>query len=191
MNLRNMLIVMILITLTAAGILVWKVWHDFPEEIDISHVVDEIPPTEVKLPEVCGTIPPVEEVKVLEKKVVKPVSEDDLYILSHILNGECGSDTCPDEMQIATGSVFLNRIASSYFPDDAKSVAFQSGQYSCTRKGGGYWKEPTQRTIDNARWLLENGSQLPGNVLFQSQYPQSDGIYKQIGNQYYCYKEVK
>lgn len=192
MNLKKMLIIMILITLTAAGILIWKVKHDFPEEIEISLVVEEIPPTEVKLPEVCGTMPPANVIKTVEKKVTKHVvSNDELYILSHIMGGECGSDTCPDEMQIATGSVFLNRIASPYFPNDAEAVAFQKNQYSCTRKGGGYWKEPTQRTIDNARWLLENGSQLPENVLFQSQFKQADGVYKKVGNQYYCYKEVK
>ena len=181
---------MILITIAAAGILIWKIKHELPEEVDISLEVEEIPPIEVKLPEICGTIPPTEEIKTLEKKITQcVVNDDDLYILSHIMGGECGSDTCPDEMQIATGSVFLNRIASDYFPNDAKSVAFQANQYSCTRKGGGYWKEPTQRTVENARWLLENGSQLPANVLFQSQFKQADGVYKQIGNQYYCYKK--
>ena len=116
------------------------------------------------------------------------VNPDDLEILARIIYGECGSDYLPDEMQIATGSVFLNRVSSSVFPNTFKEVAFQDGQYSCTNQGSGYWLEPNQRAYDNARFLLINGSQLPENVIFQSQFKQGDGVYKKIGNQYYCYK---
>lgn len=116
------------------------------------------------------------------------VNPDDLEILARIIYGECGSDYLPDEMQIATGSVFLNRVNGDIFPNTFKEVAFQDGQYSCTNQGSGYWLEPNQRAYDNARFLLINGSQLPENVIFQAQFKQGDGVYKKIGNQYYCYK---
>lgn len=183
MNIKRVLIICIVITIIMAIILTVKVKALEAEFEEIS-VPKEPIETEVLLSEVNGTEPPEEEVQVLTKKV----DEEDLYILSHILHGECGSDTCPTEMQIATGSVFLNRIASPYFPNDAKSVAFQPNQYSCTREGGGYYGNPTERTIENAKWLLENGSQLPENVVFQSQGKQGSGVYKKVGNQYYCYK---
>ena len=188
MNPRRMLLIMILIVVVAAAILIIKL-NDYKEEEDLLASITEPLPEEVFLPIINGTAAPVDEVKVLVKEEKITVDPDELYMLSHILHGECGSDTCPDEMQIATGSVLLNRIKSDYFPDTMKECIFQKNQYSCTRKGGGYWQEPTERTIANAKWLLENGSQLPEKVLFQSQFKQADGVYKQIGNQYYCYKE--
>ena len=178
MNLKHIFIAFVLIVIIGAGILIWKVKH-IPDELVVVNV-EPIPVT-VQIEAIMGTEPPADEVKTM-------INEESLFILSHIMGGECGADWCSDEMQIATGSVFLNRIESEYFPDDAKSVAFQSGQYACTKNGGGYWKEPTQRTVDNARYLLEHGSQLPDNVLFQSQFKQGDGVYKQVGNQFYCYK---
>ena len=183
MNIRRVCIICILIVVVMAIILTVKVMA-LEEEIEEITVSKEPIETKVLLSEVNGTEPPEEEVHVLTKRV----DEEDLYILSHILHGECGGNYCPDEMQICTGSVFLNRIASPYFPNDAKSVAFQPGQYSCTREGGGYYGNPTERTIENAKWLLENGSQLPENVVFQSQGKQGSGVYKKVGNQYYCYK---
>lgn len=185
MNLKRMLILMILIVVTAATILIAKILDYKEEEMFFDLAVEPIV-NEVDLPEVCGTTSPTEEVKVIQKKAT--YTDDELYMLSHLLNGECGSDTCPDEMQLCTGSVLLNRIKSGKFPDTMEECIFQKNQYSCTRKGGGYWEEPTQRTINNAKWLLENGSQLPDNVVFQSQYRQGDGVYKQVGNQYYCFK---
>lgn len=172
----------------AMAFLIYSIEHMAePEEI----VLPEVEPIEykVELPVQIGSGREPDEVKVLEKAV--SVDPDELYMLSHLLHGECGSDSCPDEMQIATGSVLLNRIESEYFPNTMKECIFQAHQYSCTRDCGGYWQEPAERTIENARWLLENGSQLPSNVIFQSQYKQGDGVYQKIGNQYYCYKEDK
>lgn len=128
-----------------------------------------------------------EHTEVLE--IGKLLDESKVYMLAHLIYGEAGSDWCSDEMQRCTGSVVLNRIASDRFPNDMEEVIFQRGQYSCTNKGSGYWLEPNQRAFDNARWLLGNGSQLPENVLFQSQFKQGDGVFKKVGNQYYCYIE--
>ena len=188
MSIRRMVLTMIIVIIVAGLILILKIL-DYKEEEDLLASITEPLPEEVLLPVILGSTGPIDEVKVLMKKVEPVVDPEELDMLAHLLHGECGSDTCPDEMQIATGSVLLNRIKSDYFPDTMKECIFQKNQYSCTRKGGGYWQEPTERTVENAKWLLENGSQLPGTVVFQSQYRQGDGVYKQIGNQYYCYKE--
>ena len=169
MNLRNMLIVMILITLTAAGILVWKVWHDFPEEIDISHVVEEIPPTEVKLPEVCGTIPPVEEVKVLEK-IEKDFTQDDVILLAIIGDLEAGSNWCTDETQQDVMSVVLNRKNDPEYPDTIEGVIYQKGQYSTAKRVKGH--TPTERALRNAEKVLTEGSTLPEGTIFQANFKQ-------------------
>ena len=92
-------------------------------------------------------------------------TEEDLYVLAHVICGE--AQNCPDDEQRYIGSVVLNRRNSGRYPGTIKGVVFQPGQYSCTRDGN-YYRTPTEANWANARWLLENGSVLPGNVVFQS-----------------------
>ena len=46
---------------------------------------------------------------------------------------------------------------------------------------------PNQRAYDNARYVLENGTTIPENVVWQSQSVQGNGIYKNIQGHYFCY----
>lgn len=112
------------------------------------------------------------------------IDEKSLEILSRIIHGESGSNWCSDTMQLYVGSVFLNRVASEHFPNTFEEVAFQEGQYSCTNKGSGYWQEPTERDIANARFLLENGSQLEADYLWQSNFKHGTDII-QVQNMYF------
>ena len=66
----------------------------------------------------------------------------------------------------------------------------EEGQYGA--EYGNLDVTPDARTIENARWLLENGSVLPGNVVYQDNNIQGDGIYYTyedpiIGPTYFCY----
>lgn len=111
-------------------------------------------------------------------------TEEDLYVMAHVLAGECQS--CPDQEQLYVGSVVLNRKNHPSFPNTIKGVVFQKGQYSCTRDGN-YYREPTERNWANARTLLENGSVLPANVIWQSGGRQGKGVYVKTRWHYYCY----
>ena len=111
-------------------------------------------------------------------------TEEDLYVLAHMICGE--AQNCPDDEQRYIGSVVLNRRNSGRYPGTIKGVVFQPGQYSCTRDGN-YYRTPTEANWANARWLLENGSVLPGNVVFQSGGRQGKGVYLRTGYHYYCY----
>ena len=116
-------------------------------------------------------------------------SQKDLEILSRIICGEAQSYS--DELQLAVGSVFLNRVKDSRFPNTFEEVAFQKRQYACT-KDGNYYRQPTEKNIANAKDLLENGSILPENVVFQAEFKQGKGVYKtiKIGKRrkmYFCY----
>lgn len=116
---------------------------------------------------------------------VRPYTDEDLYILAHVICGEAQGYS--DEEQRYVGSVVLNRVNyPGRFPDTIKGVVFQRGQYSCTRDGN-YYREPTKANWDNARWLLENGSILPGNVIYQSGGKQGSGVYLRTKEHYYCY----
>lgn len=104
----------------------------------------------------------------VETETEKPYTEEDLYVLSHIISAEAGN--CQREMMIGVGSVVLNRVASDDFPDTIYEVVFQrypSLQYGPIEDGS-YYKDPTPEAVDVAEYLLEEGSQYPAGVIYQS-----------------------
>lgn len=115
---------------------------------------------------------------------VKTYTEEELYIMAHLLAGECQG--YPDDEQKRVGSVALNRVNHDRYPDTLKEVVFQPGQYACTWDGN-YYKEPTERNWENAEWLLENGSIFPDHVIFQAGFKQGKGVYYKSDWHYFCY----
>ena len=127
----------------------------------------------------------------METETEKPYSDDDLYCLAHIINAEAGDDNCTHEHRVAVGSVVLNRVAADDFPDTVRDVVFDPGQYSPTWNGS-FEKEPSQDSWDTAEFLLENGSQIPEDCIWQAEFKQGSGEwnhYKTIyGITYICYR---
>ena len=115
---------------------------------------------------------------------IKSYTEDELYVMAHVLAGEAQS--CNDNEQRYVGSVVLNRVAHPEFPNTIRGVVFQSGQYACTYDGN-FYREPTASNWANAKWLLENGSVFPANVIWQSGGRQGKGVYLKTAYHYYCY----
>lgn len=128
-----------------------------------------------------------EEVMAVAAAAPTTDTSSDLYLLAHLIEGEAGAYWCSDTLQLYVGSVVLNRVASGYFPNSIEGVIWDDGQYSCIWDGN-FYREPSQRCWDHAQYLLDNGSMLPSNVIFQSQFPQGDGTYVIEGNMYFCYK---
>ena len=81
----------------------------------------------------------------------------------------------------------MNRVKSDKFPNTIFEVIVQSGQYAFVNDEI-IWGEPDERTIKNAEYVYWNGSQIPENVLFQAEFIQGSGVWKQIDNQYFCYE---
>lgn len=115
---------------------------------------------------------------------VKSYTDEDLYVLSHVMMGESGGES--DKCQLYVGSVVLNRVKSSGFPDTIKDVVFQPKQYVCTWDGN-YNKTPTDRVTNNAIYLLENGSVLPDNVIWQYDRKRPNRVYDIVDGEYFCY----
>ena len=116
-------------------------------------------------------------------------TEEDYEYLLMVIVGE--AQNCSREHQLYVGSVVLNRLHNDkYFlyATCVKDIALAKGQYSCFSDGNAY-REPTDLNKEVARELIENGSKLPVNVIFQSQFRQGDGVYIQLGNTYFCYKD--
>lgn len=122
--------------------------------------------------------------KVVYGEEAREYTDDEVYMLSHLICGE--SEGCGWDMKISVGSVVLNRIEDERFPDTMAEVIFQEGQYSCTWDGN-YYREPSKETIEAAIYLLENGPAIDESVVWQAEFPQGNGVYDTIGNQYFCY----
>ena len=111
-------------------------------------------------------------------------TEKDLYILAHVICGEAQGYS--GEEQRYVGSVVLNRVKHPKFPDTIEDVVFQPGQYACVQDGN-YYREPTEENWSNAQWLLENGSVLPLDVIWQSKGKQGRGVFLKTQWHSYCF----
>ncbi len=65
--------------------------------------------------------------------VVYVPADSDAYLLGAII--QCESEGEPYEGKLAVGSVVLNRVRSSYFPNTISGVIYQSGQFSPVASG--------------------------------------------------------
>lgn len=114
-------------------------------------------------------------------------TDDDYYALSHIISAEAGN--CSWDMMTYVGSVVLNRVKSEKFPDSITEVVYQAGQYTPVTSGTLY-SEPTDGAIEVTDYLLENGSVLPEDVLYQANFVQGE-IYTSLSTSYstmyFCY----
>lgn len=109
-----------------------------------------------------------------------------LELLAHLIYSEVGSDG--EESMYYAGSVVLNRIKNSEYPDNLYDVIYQRGQYQVTWNGGLYKETPSDIAYEVAADLLNEGSVTPEEVIYQAEFKQGSGVYEKIGNTYYCYQ---
>ena len=138
------------------------------------------------------TTQPIEEATPVTKNIEEENhgqwwTEEDYQYLLMIIVGE--AQNCSRQEQMYVGSVVLNRLHSSWFPNQntIKQVATAKGQYACMWDGNAY-KTPTETNKEVALELLKNGSVLPENVVFQALFKQGNGVYCKINKTYFCYK---
>lgn len=108
-------------------------------------------------------------------------SDYDLNLLAQVIYAEAGCYWIPDYVQLYVGSVVLNRVDSDIYPDTIEDVLYDPGQYV---PDSFEYATPDERTILNARQLLENGSILPPDVLGQNGDATGDRIYCQYYDPY-------
>lgn len=133
-----------------------------------------------------------EILKAMEEDAKPKYTEEDLDLLARIINAEAGCSWIPDWVQQMVGSVVLNRVNSSLFPNTIRDVIYQPGQYGPVWNGS-INKTPSQRVINNARYILENGSVCPSNVTGQNGIITGSGLYTSYYDSilgttiYFCY----
>lgn len=118
------------------------------------------------------------------------VDESEVDLLAHVLYAEAGASHIDDTTLYYVGSVVLNRVNSSRYPNTLREVIYQKGQYACTTNGA-LRKTPTERCYRIARDLLGYGSVLPAGVLGQAAKSIYDrygkGLYDVRHGQYFFY----
>lgn len=134
--------------------------------------------------EYYGVDPVLIEEKLEEIATLK-LFEQQVDLLAHLIWNETG--ILGEKSMYYTGSVVLNRMTASYFPNTLEEVIYQPGQYAVTWTGL-IERDCPDKAYVIARDLLENGSVLPEDVIFQAQFKQGSSVYEQIGNTYYCRK---
>lgn len=102
---------------------------------------------------------------------------NDLIFLARIINTEA-SDLCDDEHKQLVGSVVMNRVKDSRFPNTIWNVAYQKGQYTCINDKKFWGQYPSQRSIQAAKNVLDKNFYCPSTVVYQSEAIQGKGIYK-------------
>ena len=148
------------------------------------------------------------ETSVIEKEVPTEVivevekntnyTYDELYCMAVVIYNEAGSNSCTDEMQELVGYVVLNRVNDPRYPNTIREVLTQKGQYEGIWNNGVHFAKrgnseietkALERAWTSAKKVLENRDNIPipENVIFQAQFNQGKGLYKQIGNTYFCY----
>lgn len=109
--------------------------------------------------------------------------KEDLYVLSHVINGEAQGYS--NELKFGVGSVVLNRVNDDRFPNTIPEVVFQPGQYACTWDGN-YDRPVEDSSAIVALILLIFGSRYPPDIIWQGNVPQGSYIYKNFERTYFC-----
>lgn len=118
-----------------------------------------------------------------------PVNEGERELLAHLIYAEAGgveSDAC----LYYVGSVVLNRMKDKDFPDTMCEVIYQTEptlQYACIADGN-INKTPDARCYEVAEALLKYGSVAPEGVVYQAEFKQGSGIWKEVDGVTFSYK---
>lgn len=117
-------------------------------------------------------------------------AEDDLFYLAAAVCREAGGSS--EEIQMLVANVVINRVNSPLFPNTIYSVLTQRKQYGTMWKYGVSFPEwATQSVKDQcysvARRILNGERVCPANVVFQAEFKQGTGVYKEFDGFYFCY----
>ena len=134
---------------------------------------------------------PVTEETTEPTEEVKNYTEDDLFYLAAAVCREAGGES--EEIQLLVANVIINRVNSSLYPDTIYEVLTQYKQYGTMWKYGVSFPDWADEKVKEqcysvAERILEGERYCPENVLFQAEFKQGSGVYKQFGDDYYfCY----
>lgn len=118
-------------------------------------------------------------------------TEDDLFYLAAAVCREAGGSS--EEIQLLVANVVINRVNSSLFPNTVYGVLTQRMQYGTMWKYGisfPSWADQNVKAqcYSVAQRVLNGERFCPDNVVFQAEFKQGSGVYKEIDGFYFCYR---
>lgn len=124
-------------------------------------------------------------------------TDEELEILALIIYQEAGADYCKDSTRQMVGEVFLNRVASSRYPNTFYDVATQAYQYGRLHWIGITWPEraslpqeqrAVKRAYATAEALLINSVDrlLPLDAIYQAEFEQGSEVLANQDGMYFC-----
>lgn len=137
------------------------------------------------------TTEPVTEEATEPSEETKSYTDDDLFYLAAAVCREAGGES--EEIQLLVANVIINRVNSSIYPDTIYEVLTEYKQYGTMWKYGVSFPDWADNKVKEqcysvAKRILEGERFCPENVLFQAEFKQGSGVYKQFGDDYYfCY----
>lgn len=124
-----------------------------------------------------------------------PYTADELEMMALVIYQEAGGDACSDQTRMMVGTVVMNRVADSRFPDTLYGVLTQKAQYGRLHWTGLVWPERASssgeaqavtRAYECAERILQGERVLPSDVIFQSEYIQGTEIVVYSDGMYFC-----
>lgn len=158
-----------------------------PQTIELIRI-EEVAPVQPDA-ETCAGISRQVQQYIAEPLDPAPVNEEERELLTHLIYAEAGgveSDAC----LYYVGSVVLNRMKDKDFPNTMQEVIYQTEptlQYACIDDGN-INKPPDARCYDVADALLKYGSIAPENVVYQAEFEQGSGVWKEVDGVIFSYK---
>ena len=101
------------------------------------------------------------------------MEKEALDIVARVVEGEAGG--CPWEHQVAVAAVVVNRIRSPLFPDTAREVVAQRGQYTTAYLTG--FERTSRQCYEAAKVALDGESGVPEDVIWQAEFIQGKEIW--------------
>lgn len=165
-------------------------------ETILTEVEETTEPTEETVPTtespVIPETEPTEETTIVEEP---PYTADELEMLALVIYQEAGGDACSDETRLMVGTVVMNRVADSRFPDTLYGVLTQRGQYGRFHWTGLVWparaNDPSEihaveRAYACAEHILLGERVLPSDVIWQAEFIQGTEVVAHQDGIYFC-----
>lgn len=124
-----------------------------------------------------------------------PYTADELEMLALVIYQEAGSDACLDETRMMVGTVVMNRVADSRFPDTLYGVLTQKAQYGRLHWTGLEWPtrashnsevHAVERAYRCAERILLGERVLPEDVIWQAEFKQGTEVVAYQDGMYFC-----
>jgi len=99
-----------------------------------------------------------------EKKAKMKATEDDVYLLAKLIEGEAGGESF--EGKVAVGTVVMNRVQDERFNNDIKKVIYSARQFTVVSLSRWKYIEPSRDSITAANLVLDGHRAFEKDILF-------------------------